>query len=62
MNTYELKRRHMKGHEIKWEWIGKKADIAKFDICICTDGSIRIRPEGKCGKIKIGDTDMLIHK
>jgi len=60
MSDYEVSSRGINAHAKKYEYLGKKAPISKFDICICTDGTIRIRPEGKCGKIKDGDADTII--
>lgn len=35
-------------HAFKQEYLGKKAPISRYDICACNDGSIIIKPQGKC--------------
>jgi hypothetical protein len=37
-------------HEFKEEWLGKGAQVSRYDICACKGESIVIKDHGACGK------------
>jgi RHS repeat-associated protein len=37
-------------HALKEEILGTGKHIAHFDVCLCTDGTVRVRRVGQCGK------------
>jgi hypothetical protein len=44
-------------HAFKRDWLGPSAQISRFDICACNDGSLVIKSVGQCGHSDPGEID-----